>query len=579
MGQSAVRGSDSPTGILISQFFGSLFETDLFSIRERLGTLIAGILSLLAAFGLVVPIVFNHKYYLLNALPTGSVYQEAALADKLMFISFSFVVNILVTSLQWQSLFPSVQDCLILCPLPLRRRQIFGAKFVALLLFMALLNIGINTFPAIMMPGIVMSGRWQRPLGSSLHFWSFFFSCSFAGLFAFFALVTLQAVLINVVPGRWLAKFSLIVQASLLLLSISILPLLFWVPSLHGYLHSQWHSGALGVPPAWFLGWEEEMLGIADPAGHALALRGKLALGLAILGSFASYAITYFRSSQHLIPAGSRHGNSIWHRLSSDALHCSVVDIREMAVISFVIKTLLRSRIHKILLCAIVGLGVSLSFDSFSSLWIAHFIYGQAIRRPAFEGAMLSTPLVVSFFMLCGLRFIFLLPIENGANWIFRISAVSNNQYVVSATEKTLLLLSLPPILLVTFVGFSVQLGLGPAFIRTAFVLAMGLILSEGLLWNWDRVPFACPYLPGRHNLIQTLLLYAIALSCFAYNASIVEMQALVSLPRSLLLISILLVTFLYMRIHRQQVSSQGILLKFDDLPEPEVQTLQLQPH
>jgi hypothetical protein len=577
MPASAFRFRDRPDIVLLGQFFTSLFESELFSVRDRLATLFAGIVSLLAAFGLVLPLLFNHKYHVLNALPTGALFQEAALADKLMFICISFVVTVLVTSLQWQSLFPSTQDFLILCPLPLHRLQIFCAKFLALLLFISLLNIGLNSFPAALMPGI-MSGQWLRPSGSLWHVSALFLSCCFAGLFAFFALITLQALFMNLLPGALFARFSLFLQALLLLASLSVLPLLLWLPDIYGYMQPQFLRDALRLPPLWFLGWEEELLGVANPAVHALALRAKVGLGAALFSSVALYALTYARNtSQIFTSAGALQADSRWHAILSQLLHRAVKSSHELAVISFTVKTLLRSRIHKMLLCAIVGVSLSLSFDSFSSLWIAHIVGHEIIHRSTLEKAVHSTPLVISFFLLCGLRFIFLLPVESRSSWTFRLSAVDSNDYVVDATEKALLLLAAAPILLVSFVGFSLWLGVGGALLRCAFVLLMCLILSEALLWNWDRIPFACPYLPAKRNIIQSLLVYALALSFFAYVATTIELAALASVPSTLLLFASLLAIFLFLRIHRRG-SSRGVLLKFDDLPEPEVQTLQLQP-
>ena len=570
------RFLDRPGLALVGFFFRGLFESELFSVRERLVTILSGLLSLFAALGLVLPLLFNHKYHVLNALHTPALYHEAALADKLTFICISFVITILVTALQWQSLFPSPQDFLILCPLPLRRFQIFCAKFTALLLFIVLLNVGVNAFPAVMMPG-VMSGQWQQPHGSLLHVSSLFLACCFAGFFAFFALITLQALFMNLLPSRWFASFSLILQAVLLLLSLAALPLLLWLPDLHSYMHTP-SPGAFHLPPVWFLGWEEQLLGLADPFTNALAFRAKLALCVAVTSSLILYALAYARNSNLLFASNSHRRESLWRSLLSNLLHRGVRNGRELAVISFTIKSLFRSRIHKMLLSAIFGLSLSLSFDSFSSLWIAHLVGHTPIHLSNFENAVLSTPLVVSFFLLCGLRFVFLLPVESRNNWTFRLSDICSDESAVDATGKALLILAVVPVLLIAFVGFSLWLGVAAALPRTLFVLLMCLLLSEALLWNWDRIPFACPYLPGKRNLIQLLLLYGVALSFFAYVATLIEMSALSSPTRTLLLFLSLSAAFYFMRVHRRRILSRGLLLKFDDLPEPEVQTLRLEP-
>ena len=61
------------------------------------------------------------------------IYQEIC-ADELTFIAAAMGVTALFTALLWQSLFPSLRDCLALAGLPISGRQIFAAKFGALLL-------------------------------------------------------------------------------------------------------------------------------------------------------------------------------------------------------------------------------------------------------------------------------------------------------------------------------------------------------------------------------------------------------------------------------------------------------------
>src|SRR5206468_2152575 len=177
-----------------------------------------------------------------------------------------------------------------------------------------------------------------------------------------------------------------------------------------------------------------------------------------------------------------------------------------------------------------------------------------------------------------GLRFVFLIPVDSRSNWIFRQHETHSGDYAVSATQKAMLLLAAAPVLLITFGGFMLWLGMKAALFRTAFVLLMCLILSEALLWNWDRIPFTCHYLPGKRNVIQSLILYGLALSFFAYIASVVELAALSSEQLTALLFLTLFAAFCFLRFHRRKTSVRGMLLKFDDVPEPEFQALALQP-
>ncbi len=574
MARASLFRVDSADLILLSHFFNELFESDLLSIRDRLLPVLTSILSLLAAFGLLLPILFNHKYHVLNALPTSVLYQEAGLADKLMFVCFSMDLVALGTLLSWQSLFPSTRDFLILGPLPLQRFQIFRAKLGALLLFVGILIVGVNFLPSLSLP-MVMAGKWQLPTGSFLHIVSLFLACCSAGLFAFFGLLTTQAILLNLLPARLFARCSLTLQAGLLIIVLAALPLLLWIPDLHAFM-LQRPVIAWWLPPAWFLAWEEQMLGRGDRFTALLAARAEWALGGSIIAGFALYALTYGRSIAQVLESRKKTGERVWALHLSKLLHLIARSPGEAALLSFLMKTLARSRIHKLLLAAIGGACFSLVVDSFVSLFVREKILHHKFRRWEWHHAALSAPLVVSFFLVCGLTYIFLLPVEPRGNWIFRIAELPDLA-VTTATEKALLLVGVGPVIAGTWIGMVGWLGLLLGSIHTCFVLLMTLVLVEAVLWNWNRIPFTCPYLPGKQNLIQSSLIFGLALSSFAYFATSFE-ALILSSPKIFLLLLALLVVVGFMRIHRRRSWSGGILLKFDDLPEPEVYTLGLQP-
>lgn len=561
--------------VLLGHFFGELFESDLFSVRDRMMTVLISSLSLLAAFGLLLPLMFNHKYHLLNAMQTPMLYQEAGRADKLMFICLSMGLTSLGTLLRWQTLFPSARDFLILGPLPLRRVQMFRAKLAALLLFISLLVVGVNLLPSLSLPA-VMSGRWQLPHGSLLHVAALFLSCCLAGFFAFFSLLSLQGILMNVVPARWFGRCSLLLQVGLLMAMLAALPLVLWIPDLHSFMLSR-PEAAHWFAPAWFLGWEEELLGVGDSFTAVLAGKARWASGFALLAAFALYAITYGRRIGQVLESKKTASVEGGPSLQSNMLHWMARSPSEAGVLSFVAKTLMRSGIHKLLLAAMGGVCFSLVIDSFVSLLVSQAVLHERLHYSELRHAALSAPLVVCFFLLCGLRYLFLLPVEARGNWVFRTSETRDTA-AIAATEKTLLLFGILPVLLLTLGGMTMWLGLQPAAVQTSFVGLMSLVLLEAVLWNWDRIPFTCPYLPGKRNLIQSFLLFGLALSSFAYFATYVEVLFLDSAMKTAGMFGVLIVAVVFMRVRRKESWSAGIPLKFDDLPEPEVHTLGLQP-
>jgi hypothetical protein len=66
---------------------------------------------------------------------------------------------------------------------------------------------------------------------------------------------------------------------------------------------------------------------------------------------------------------------------------------------------------------AYAGTGLALTLVGIASTVLRSADIGIERHDPS----LLSIPLVMSFFMLCGLRFIFTVPAELGANWVFRL--------------------------------------------------------------------------------------------------------------------------------------------------------------
>src|SRR5260370_38893544 len=119
----------------------------------------------------------------------------------------------LFTTLQWPSLFPGLRDYLALGALPIGLRDVFIAKFSALVAFGCLFIVATTSLPSVILP-MVMSGRNCTDAARQIP--AIFISSTLAALFVFFALVAVQGVLLNVTPIRHFTRVSLAVHGSLL---------------------------------------------------------------------------------------------------------------------------------------------------------------------------------------------------------------------------------------------------------------------------------------------------------------------------------------------------------------------------
>lgn len=559
--------------VLILHFFRGFFESDLLSVRDQFRTVFAGVGALLASFGLILPVLFNHKYRALDALPTARLYHEAALSDKLMFICLSMGLVAAVTLLNWQSLFPDRRDFLILIPLPLTRFQLFRAKFVALFGFVTLLIISTNVLPSFSLTA-VMIGRWQQPSNSPLQITSLFVACSLAAYFAFFTLLAAQALLLNLLPPAWFGAFSLALQSVLLIVACAALPLVFWISALHAFIAAE-PRVLYWLPPAWFLGIEEALLGTADATMRRLAGTAGWSLCLIAILSLLFYGLTYARGTRGLLKSAVNK-SSFARECLSRLLNSAVRIPEQAAIISFAVKSLFRSRVHKLLLAVIVGACLAVTLDGFVSLLIEQSLHNRVIRHYDLLSAAFSAPLIVAYFLLNGLLFVFSVPVELRANWIFRLSEVQGQYAAISATEKILAALIIVPLSAITVLSLGGWIGLADAFQQCLFVLLMTLVLLEALLWNWNRIPFTCPYLPGKRNIVQSVVLFGVAFSLFAYAATALELRLSKSALAMTILFAVLAAVWLFMHVQGRRSWKVNVWVRFDNAPDGEVQTLDL---
>src|SRR5260370_31081321 len=86
--------------------------------------------------------------------------RATAIADETALITLISCVAGLLALLQWQSMFPGTRDFLAMASLPVRPRQIFAARFTAILLFSTLVIAAMNLLPSLIAP-VEFGGGWQ----------------------------------------------------------------------------------------------------------------------------------------------------------------------------------------------------------------------------------------------------------------------------------------------------------------------------------------------------------------------------------------------------------------------------------
>ncbi len=333
----------SDTFELVRHFLARFFDTEIGASAGDWQKVGIGIFASLVSLGLLGLNVYQARFRILQdpLFSTPQKYHSVVREDLIGLLAIVMGITALLTLLQWQSLFPSLRDYLALAGFPVSARQIFLAKFTALILLAAAFVLSL-TGPLAGFFAWVISGRWmENPSGPAIG------RATFAALaggccFVFFSLLAVQGILLNLVPGRWFMRVSQFVQAALFIVTVGALPLLGRQP-----------AGAVWWPPSWFVQLWEALV-----TGSSTARPALLAIVLPPVIAVLAYLLSYHRYRKLLLEAPADRAGGQWSGWGSRLLERWIPNPREQAAFAFTWKTLARSPIHRLLLFAYAGLAL-----------------------------------------------------------------------------------------------------------------------------------------------------------------------------------------------------------------------------
>jgi hypothetical protein len=575
-----LRDDDTHFLELSKHFFRQFFENELIAAGSEARLTVVNALALLA---------FPPIFYTLYQVDTYAniwwnmpwKYPTVSLIDHYRFVTFSMVVIGFIAILEWDALFLDRQDYAVLTPLPLKAAKIFAAKITALLLFLSLFILDVGGIPTLLYPLVETTGIRS-------HHVSFLQLCGMiaahgvaivsASAFSFLLFVALQGLLVSLLSLRAFKKVSLYVQV---LGMVTLLLLLFSLPIISTLLPTgqQARSAQLiWLPPLWFMGLYQTLLGSDVAAFHSLAWRSIIALGLVILACAASYILNYKRHMQRALEATEAdparpswlHGATRW-ALNQLVLRKPL----ERATFFFVVNTVVRSTKHRLYLAAYVGVGFALAAFGILEVFV-HTVrrdFSAALFQP--NEALLAIPLILSFFLLSGIRVVFTVPAELRANWAFQLAEDESWLECCSGARKAMVMPALS-LLLLLYPLYAVLWGWLVAFQHFIFCLMLSLILVQLLLMNFRKVPFTCSYQPGKAYITVLGVFYWLAFTTYAYTMATLERWLLKDGVRCIVFFVFALAVFVGLILWRKTKSIEGLGLIYEDAPNPDVQTLGL---
>jgi hypothetical protein len=462
--------------------------------------------------------------------------------------------------LSWDSIFPDKRDVMVLAPLPVRARTMFLAKVsatgTALGVVVALLHCG---------AGLTWSFRFAPSLGFvSLvrAFGAYWFTMLAAGAFIYCAMLPIQGLAAQALPRRIFLRVSGFLQTAAFCLFVCAY---FLEPPVDGMkmLAAPENQRVLAwVPTYWFLGLLGRLNGSMNPEMDWLARRAWLGLAIAAIAAAVAYGLSYMRTMRQIveepdIAPGARRFK--WLPRFGDGV--------QTAIGQFCVRTLGRSRQHRLIWAFYLGLGLAFTILLVQALKEETEMFGTAaghLWREA-NAPLLAASIMMMILAVVGLRVVFAFPQELRANWIFRAVGIQDGPKVLGAERRAVAVLAVAPVWLLTAV---VCLRLWPWKQAAAHLICLGLfgvMVGDAVLYGFRKIPFTCSYLPGRTHVNVVIVASGFVLAPVVEQLVELEQGALQKLGTIVEMVALVGLAAAAMHWATVRARAEGEQLKFEE--------------
>lgn len=564
---------------LTTHFFRRLFD---FGVLSDVGSdtfrrMLIGIVAVTLTFGLLLTRMYLTKYVLLSEMyhdwGTGyqlnlEPYRRAVLGDGALVIAFPMLIVGFVVVLVGNSLFPDEIDCRVLLPLPVSKRVVFSTKALAVLGFASLFAIAAHVA---MMPLVMLMwiNRWSDR-GLLPSFVAHGVASLGASLVTALVMIAVTGVLLICVPRSRLQVASVAFRGVMLCGLVLAIPLASRLPATGALIASESPLFYM-VPPVWFLGLEQLILGKGTPYFLRLAQIAAAAGVASFAVAVGSYMFLYQRF-ERVIFRPVIGSDRVSRQRTSFLRHLRRGTRVKAAIGPFIRATLMRSPLHQSVFVIIAACGAGLVLNSFISDWHARALSNA---DDSLIATVIWAPFTLVFALNLALRAALVLQIELRANWIFRMTEdEATRAEELGAVVRTLILLGVVlPLAMLFPVEWAV---LGPRVIHcTSIAFLCGLVLVELQMAEWRRIPFTCSYAPSRQFVGLTMVIGVTAFVLFTAIGSRLVLYSISHPVKWLAVMTLLGAVVLYLRRQRLWMSRHATLI-FEDVLPNDVEPLRL---
>ena len=413
----------------------------------------------------------------------------------------------------------------------------FLAKIAALFAAPALAVAALNIFSGVAWPFLFRSG--SGGFFGVLRVWpAYWITLLVAGAFLVFAILTLQGLAANLLPRQLFLRFSAVLQAAVM---CTLLIVYFVEPSLESpaaLAAAQNQRMLAWLPSYWFLALFNQLNGSMHPVLVPLARRAWIGLGVSGLGACTALLLCYFRLMRRMVEQpdilpqtrfvswSPQFGNSLAGALTL-----------------FSLRTLLRSRQHRMILSFYLGMGITVVVG-----YVKATTRGFASIGGTIGNSFLFASILMMILAVLTLRVVASIPVSLSANWIIRVTQVRSARDYHRAIRWSWLILGVAPVMAGIAAFLLAASPWRPALGHFWVMLWLGILLVEVCLYSFPKIPFTCSYLPGKAGIHFAFWVGVLFFLRLLHEAAKLEGRLLLGLLGSVLMILIVALAAIGMR-------------------------------
>lgn len=571
------KTGEKPFVRLVGHFMNRSLRGGAETDSEELDFSTGLLLMLLPVPGIFVSIIFYEKYSSLLQLLRRDLIMDAytaSLGDEYLFVVISMALTGVIAVWRWDSILLDRRDFANLVHLPISAGTLFLANLVATLSLTLLFAFEVNLGSTILFPVVVSSSYPGFSIYAGFAI-GHALSVGLASVFTFAAVVALIGLTMFCLPYRVFRRVSQYLRVGLVLFFLFLLMTSFMIGPLTRRLIQNPESIIRFLPAVWFLSLCEAVRHAAAPVYRHLGMVALQALACTVLVAGAAYALSYRRcflsipetveatesKSALLLPLALRGANR-WY-LTTPA---------RRACFAFVVRTLMRSEKHFTALGAFVGMGLLLCAQTLVTVTHDGTELGGQIPVPA----LLSLPLILVYCLVVGLRFIFEIPADLRANWIFKLQIDAGANGSVALGRALMWTILAPFLILVCLPVYVYGWGWQVAVLHLGYVGLMTALLVETMIVRLRKIPFTCSLPVFKENAFVVLFLLLLGFYLFVRAGAFLEYVALVDPGRAIIPAIVLGGWWVVIRQYRANLLEMDKEIIFEERPVEAVQLLNL---